>query len=365
MSFENHQNAKKIYDYYQKRFCIGSLGVWHAMGLFSLFNKNENVVLSSMIIASGGSFKSQILKSFSENYSSRYWEIPFQPTDRGIVRDNEKSVGTHNDKIWYIDDAAVSFPSLEAARQSRLVGLFTTAIMDQKYSYSDFNDTKIMTSRFGLYMNIAYQNFFPIKDILEEKTFLERVVPFNYILPRDEVDKANREYMTKYNYGKYPILKVPNINKKIDVVIPDKLFPELQYVQNILEQNCLLSQNRAHMWSKIIMCSIALMEGRKEVTSCDFNFLYNYILPYLSLIIRKDPIEIVMTKMLRINNEATLFDFEDFIKSDYCVKEFPGLEANYNFLELNDKKKFFDKTKFSVQEEIKLMKRYGVEFNVI
>jgi len=237
--------------------------------------------------------------------------------------------------------------------------------MDQKYSYSDFNDTKIMTSRFGLYMNIAYQNFFPIKDILEEKTFLERVVPFNYILPRDEVDKANREYMTKYNYGKYPILKVPNINKKIDVVIPDKLFPELQYVQNILEQNCLLSQNRAHMWSKIIMCSIALMEGRKEVTSCDFNFLYNYILPYLSLIIRKDPIEIVMTKMLRINNEATLFDFEDFIKSDYCVKEFPGSEANYNFLELNDKKKFFDKTKFSVQEEIKLMKRYGVEFNVI
>jgi hypothetical protein len=360
MSFEHHPNAKKVYDYYQRRYCLGSLGIWHALGLASISLKNEPVVLSSLIIANGGSFKSQVMKSFKGQYSNKYWEVPFQPTDRGIMRENLKGSKKHTNNIWLIDDAAVSFPSLEAVRQSRLVGLFTVALMDGKYSYSDFNETKELTARFGLYMNIAYQNFFPIKAMLAEKTFLERIVPFNFILPRADVDNVTKEYMGGHDYGKPP--KLTFREAEVDLSV-NTIWNEIKYISQVLEKYCELSQTRATMWTKIILKSVAAMEGRNKVNRYDFDFVNEHILSYLSMNIRLDPIERVMIKMLRINSDAILDDFKDFLTSEFCLKEFPNEHITYNYIEVPQRNKFFENAKRFIEDEKKILERSEVSIN--
>ena len=362
MSFENHPNAKKVYEYYQQRYSLGSLGLWHALGLASIFNGNDRIrpILSSFIIANGGSFKSQIMKSFKDSNSTRYWEVPFQPTDRGIVRENigrgGETKSKHNNKIWLFDDAAVSFPSLETARQSRLLGLLTTGLMDQKYSYSDFSDTREMNVRFGAYINIAYQNFELIKKILEEKTILERAVPFNYILHSVDVDRANKEFMSGFEYGKIPKFKF----EKTIIKNTHEYFDKIKYVEQTIQEYCNLSQNRSFMWSWIMIEAVAILEGRKQVIKEDFLLFNKYILPYLSLNIRVEPIQRSMIRMLNINPEAKLDEFENFLNSDICNKEFPNDKFIYQLIKKEERAKLFESAIAYVQKEKFIQERAGV-----
>lgn len=321
MGLEKHPNMKLVYDYYQRRFASGPLAMWHLCAVASTYNKKSPLIMSSLILANKGSYKSQVMKSFAKLYPESNWFVPSQPTDRALVREVDSHRAERVDKVWYIDDAAVTFPSLESVRQERLIGLFTAGIMDQKYSYADFQATKELSARFGLFANVAYSTYLAIKNEMLLNTFTERVVPFNFIVSDEILRVTAKEFVNGYVYDKPPKLTFRQTNmKKFDMTPFDNKF---QYAQDMVQHYCEMAIPRAAMWLKVILEAIAIVEKRDFVIAEDMDLLCEYFLPNMSLTIRVHPIEKAMLMLLDINAAAKIEDCRMFFESDSCRLSFP------------------------------------------
>jgi hypothetical protein len=371
MSFEKHPTLKIIHDYYQRRFRSGSLAMWHAFGIASIYIKSNekdkhNPILSSLVIADAGSFKSQIMNYTKKTFSLCAWSVPDQPTDRAIVREFKKNPTLLNDKVFYIDDVANAFPTLESTREQRLVGLFTKGIMEGDYAYADFSSTESMKARFGLYANVAQETFMKIRDMLEANTFLERIVPFNFILSDAEVKEICREFRHNYNYGAYPKIKIKgNLTTKKVIETPEEFDAEFEHVINMFKEFCGLSIPRADMWATCIMKSIAILEGRDKVIKEDFDLFGKHILPSISMDTRIKPVERAIMTLLRINKNANVQECYEFFKSETFLIDFPYDSDFFTKIPYNDMKYNFERAKKYVDKENISMKSVGVEINVI
>jgi hypothetical protein len=362
MSLETHPNAKAVFDYYQRRYASGPLGLWHLCGLASTKNRNNKLVLSSIIVANKGSYKSQIMKSFGKTYHGYTWDIPNQPTDRSIVREWEANNDHLNNKIWYIDDAAVSFPTLEGTRQERLIGLFTTGVMDGTYSYADFSQTKRMDVRFGLYINIAFSTYHQIKSVIQTNTFTERVIPFNFVISDEILNLATEEYMMGYDYG-----VPPKVNLKSTRMQPIKLndfLAEFRYGRDMLHLNCDLAPPRANQWYKLMLDSLAIIEGRDTVTIEDVRVANQYLIPHMSLNMRIIPIERAIMSLITVNPLARFEDLREYLSSPECVKAYPHEVVDFMQMEDGVLSSAFNraKTLLNMQNEIKDKRQVVFEY---
>lgn len=285
-----------------------------------MYNKSDKVVLSSLIIARAGLFKSSIMKDIIQVSGKDIYQLPDQPTERGIIRlyNETKAKGLMKNKIWTVEDAVTCFPSLEDTRQNRLVNLFVKVLMDGSYSYADFSIDKKLETRAGLYVNIADQNFQEIKSILKTTTFLERTIPFRYAISKQDEIKVVR------NFGYVKYSKPPKVKfKRGNVDIPFELAGEVDVLNNIINDNCEMSISRSNMFCRIILRSIAILEGRDKVLLQDIELFRAIILPYLSA--RRPILEIerAMILMLSINRKASFEDCVPFFSSDICKNQFP------------------------------------------
>ena len=371
MSFEKHPNLKIIYDYYQRRYRSGSLAMWHAFGVASIHIKSNekdkhNPILSSLVIADAGSFKSQIMSCTKKTFDSYIWSVPDQPTDRAIVREFKKNPTLLNDRVFFIDDVANAFPTLESTREQRLVGLFTKGIMEGEYAYADFSSTEYMKARFGLYANVAQETFGKIRDMLEANTFLERIVPFNYMLSDAEVKEVCKEYRHGHNYGPQPKIKIKGslATKKV-IEAPEEFDAEFEHVINMFKDFCGLSIPRADMWATCIMKSIAILEGRDKIIKEDFDLFGKYILPSISMDTRIKPVERAVMTLLRINKNANVQDCYEFFKSETFLMDFPYDLNGFTSIPYNEMKYNFERAKKYVDKENISMKSVGVEINVV
>lgn len=363
MSFEKHPNAKKVFDYYEDRYSSGALGLWHLCGVASTRNKLSHLILSSLIIANKGSYKSQIMKSFAQTYKEQVWSVPSQPTDRAIVREFKTNPKKIMNKLWYIDDAAVTFPTLEGTRQERLIGLFTTGIMDQNYSYSDFSQTQGLTGKFGLFVNIAFSTFHTIRDIILTNTFTDRVLPFNFVLSDDVLNKTAEDYVFGKSYEKPP--KLSMIDTRMKPFVRDESLNEFRYARDLLIKYCTLAPPRACDWLKVILESIAIIEKRNYVIAEDIKLFNKYLLPQLSLDVRVFPVEKAILRCFSINQESTMHDCKDFFKSTLCENEFPVDYVGFREMKDAELSKYFNTARlyYSVSKEVKV--KHGVEIDVI
>jgi hypothetical protein len=322
VSFENHPNAKKIFDYYQTRFGAGSAGYWQNLCVNSLSIKNEPVSLSSIVIADAGSYKSTIMDTIHKSRKSDIWVVPSQPTDRAIVKAFEDNSKSMKNKLWIIDDSVTCFPSLKTDRQIRFINLFVTLIMNGRYSFGDFaNPKKEIATRMGLCANVAIESFNMIKEILKQTTFLERVVPFSYSV--DSADAVNliEDYRTRPEYSKPPTIKITpkkiNFNK-------EKVFNrEVTLCAYKMSETCQMSPQRSSMWLEIILRSIAFTEGRSEVDATDLELYKDYLLPCVKSSPAFSNLDSAIDMLLRKNINATPSDAYGFFESETCKIEFP------------------------------------------
>lgn len=346
MYFKNHQTAKRIFDYFQEKYSLGVVGLWHVYGIASLHNKSDKVVLSSMVIAPAGMFKSSIMNDVIDVSKGKTFRVPDQPTDRGIVNFFKSNRHKMHNKMWTIEDAVTCFPSLEDTRQNRLVGLFVKVLMDGSYSYSDFSATNGMITRAGLYINVADENFSKIKNILKQSTFLERVIPFHYTMSERDETKVVRTFRRR-KFDKPPKIKLKNT----EVHVPQELDNELDLLMHIVAGNCSMSRSRANMFTCIILRSVAILEGRKEVTQSDVEFFKNMLMPYLVISSPLSPIERCMILMLSMNRETRFEECVNFFDTYVCKHQFPLDWQYFSKMPINELKFAFNRAKSIFKHE--------------
>jgi len=330
MSFEHHPNSKKVFDYYQDRFASGSLALWHMCGISSTFHKNRRKCLSSLIIANKGSYKTQMMKHFNSSYPSKTWYVPYQPTDRALVRECKQNEKITKNCLWYIDDAAITFSTLEGPRHERLVGLFTSALSNNDYSYSDFSETKKIKVDIGLYVNIAFEAFSMIKKKIMQNTFSDRVVPFNFIVSEEALQRTSEEYACGREYGKPPNIKMKLTKTK--TINFSSYLNEYRQCKSLISKHCEIGSPRAGDWLNEILYDIAIIEGRDEVIYEDLLLFKKELLPYISLNLRLTPVERALLRYLDINPHPKISDCKEFFESTLCKNEFPEDYKGFNYI---------------------------------
>lgn len=362
MSFDNHPNAKKVFDYFQNKFSVGYLGMWHTYGVASIFNDSERHILSSLIIASAGSYKSQVMKDINKVYGKYIYQLPDQPTDRSLIKEANENIKNASNKLWTIDDAVTCFPTLDDARQKRFTNVFVRLIMDGQYSYSDsVGGKKELKARIGLFANVAVETFMEVKQILKTTTFLDRTVPFSYSVdPIDEI-VIDRNYRRGIEYDKPPKL----IFKRRKVTLPSTLDDEYDFLRYRMLESCEMSPSRASDWLKVILGAIAITEGRSTIQQCDVDLFREYIFPHLTTkrIITK--IEMAILRMLQLNGGAIERDVYEFFESEVCKSEFPNDWKYFTTMNQKDLSKYFSSAKGMFERELEVKERINkVNINV-
>lgn len=278
-SFAHHPYSEKIYNYFEEKYCLGKLGLWESIICASAYTKTKmNLLLSSLIIAPAGFFKSSVMRDIHKMFKSKTYYMPDQPTDRGLIRLCEDRKKEINGKIFLLEDSISAFPTLEDNRQERLLMFFVKVLMGEKYEFSDFEKTKGTKVKIGLLANVATSNFETIYKILATTTFLDRVIPFNYMIDPHEEYKVFKRFRSEIESGIPPKIKL----KTTQVKPVDICHEKLDQINFAIQQNTGLSASRADNHLILALKSLAVLEGRDEVTEHDIDFFAETFLKHIN-----------------------------------------------------------------------------------
>lgn len=172
----NNKVSKEIYKLFDKRYCLGCVGLMGAITVASLSVKNIKP-LSIMIISPSGQLKSQITKTLIEMFPENITKIESRFTPYGLSEKYGKQ--RLDNKTWVINDMVRTFDGLSQVKISELVGWLGEMISEHEAGSSTARDTSL-SARMNFIGNIALVSYKELSRKFISSTLSERLLQFGY-----------------------------------------------------------------------------------------------------------------------------------------------------------------------------------------
>lgn len=266
--------SQQIYNYFQKKFCLGYLGLFECVSVASIKTLNIKPI-SILVISPSGHFKSSVMNDILIMFPNETKLMPSWFTDYGIVK--EFSEAELNNRIWCFNDLVSTFGSLSQSKANRVASFLAELLSEGYTATATYRGRKELRLRIGLIGNIARDMWRKKKVDFLINTFRERILEFHYELDWDNV-KTDRS------------LKPFQINiKENSVEIPKKFHKIIKSKAKELEQiRRSSSRPRNSDYIESFLCSHANLNGRNKVTRSDLT-VFNKILEFIGSIKRRLP----------------------------------------------------------------------------
>lgn len=201
----NNPVSKEIYRYYQRKYCLGCVGLISAITVASL-TVDKIKPLSIMIISPSGQLKSTLMNSLADVFPENIVKIPSRFTPYGL----SEKFGSQklNNKTWIVNDMVRTFDGLSQVKISELVGWLGEMISEHEAGSSTAKDTQLM-AKMNLIGNIALVSYKELARKFISSTLSERMLQFGYFQDVDIIrKKSDRNY--KPNPKKLKIILKPS-----------------------------------------------------------------------------------------------------------------------------------------------------------
>ncbi|MBT3406547.1 helix-turn-helix domain-containing protein [Candidatus Woesearchaeota archaeon] len=218
--------SKKIYEYFEKKYSLGFVGLIKAACLASLRVKNRSYIpVSNITIAPSGQFKSRIsIEVMLIFQPSTFVDLGSDFTMHSLM---EKFRGGKlcNNKTLMINDLTLLFSTKKKQTKDRLVNGLAEVLSEGKYVYSERNSPSIVfKSRINVIANITRESYLRNRTSFLDNTFGERLVPIFYHIPEDKQielirTSAERKSMDFGDKIKLDRLEISNFNDFSEEII--------------------------------------------------------------------------------------------------------------------------------------------------
>jgi len=263
--------SREIFDVFQKRYRLGTVGVVGACVIASLTVTNCKPV-SLILVSPSGQMKSQIMRDLSLMFPKNSVMLESRFTPYGL----SKRVGESNlnNKTWIVNDMVRTFDGLSQTKISDLVGWLTEIISEGKAGSTTANEYS-MSARMNLLGSLAVVSYEELKRKFMSSTLNERILQFTYYVDKSVVREETRK---QYRVGDAGLVKefAPSVveirekDKKKSYEYADRLCVLGGYEKYSLRPDEMVVS---------LLSSHAKLNGRQKVNDSDFEFL-DAIFPY-------------------------------------------------------------------------------------
>ncbi len=259
-------NSKKVWQYFEKKFLLGDLGLSQAICISSL--KATNIKpFSILVVAPSGQMKSSVSEDMEKIFEEHTIIIPSRFTPYGISNCNLAL----DNRTWMINDMVRTFDGLAHTKLAELVG-FLAELMSEGIADSSTAKSSKIEARMNLLANIPLKKYREVAEKFISSTMAERFIQFPFMKKRKDIRaKANKSMKVDFS---------------IDLMDPCKFEIPKSYTKKIFElSNELTKVGQYELESlrvdEIVRSLIAghgILNGRTKATIEDFKVI-KYLLP--------------------------------------------------------------------------------------
>jgi|SRR3990167_3986931 len=268
------ENPARIYNYFEKKFGLGSLALCQATCIASLFH--DSTPVSMITIAPSGQEKTMVMKDILKIFPAHTIEIASRFTSFGLAA---KLGGDKIDmKTMCINDMVRTFDTMPKIKIKELVSWLAELLSEGKAGSETAVEHKI-EAHTCIIGNIAISKYREVSGFFKSSTFSERILQFTYKIDKNQI-RAKPEKLKSMkpdftiSLKKQAIIVPQSFRKKI-WNLSDTLAVLQQYEEQSLRTDTIITS-----WLK----AHALLSNRKKISQQDIRAFEN-LLPYLKKII--------------------------------------------------------------------------------
>ena len=265
--------SNKIYEYFQKKYGFGDLGVILAVSANSVWVKNNKLGLSLTIISPKGHFKSSIMEEVASMFNVLY--IRGLVTEYGIEREYRASIEGKCVPV-FIDDIEDTIRGMQRRRVVGILG-FLKGLIDGKGQITVRDRTIILKpKKFAIVLNVPDYLLYKSTGVLQNmftSTFFDRTLPVKYSMDWEK-------WKEMYDKGKLKDIDPPKVKryKKEKVVkFPRKFRKEISDIALKLMNLKFSGLPRNIELLKAFLAGNALLNKRNKVYKEDIELFLKFI----------------------------------------------------------------------------------------